>query len=246
MNVGSWNSNSINMLFSSVGNRNSKSNNNGLYAMTSLLSDYNSIKSGSYGKLVKAYYAKQSEDTSKTSNDKKTDKSTASTSTADDSTKTLSAIQTATESLYKTTESLRKEVKSADSMDEMYESVSQFVSDYNKTLDAASKSETKSISSNLKDMVNATSVNKKLLENIGITVGEDKKLAVDEKTFKAGSLDTAKALFAGAGSYGYNVSLEASMIKSNADYEVSKANTYNTDGNFNNNFTTGDIFDSLF
>ena len=246
MNVGSWNSDSINMLFSSVGNRNTISNNSGLYAMTSLLSDYNSIKSGSYGKLVKAYYAKQTEDETSTSSKKKTDKNTTSTSTAEDSTKTLSSIQTATDALYETTESLRKEAKSAGSMDDLYKTVSQFVTDYNKTIDAAGKSETKNIKSNLKDMTNATAINKKLLENIGITVGEDNKLTVSEEKFKAGSLSTAKTLFTGAGSYGYNVSLEASMINSNADYEASKANTYNTEGNFSNNFTTGDMFDSLF
>jgi hypothetical protein len=95
-------------------------------------------------------------------------------------------------------------------------------------------------------MMNATSVNKKLLGNIGITVGEDNKLTIDEKKFKDGSLSTAKTLFDGAGSYAYNVSLEASMINSNADYEASKANTYNTEGGFSNNHTAGDMFDSLF
>lgn len=246
MNVGSWNSNSINMLFSSVGNRNSVSNNSGFYAMTSLLSDYQSLKSGSYGKLVKAYYAKQAEDEAGTVSKKKNDKNTSSTSTAEDSTKTLSNIQTATDALYETAESLRKEARSAEGMDELYKTASQFVTDYNKTVDAATKSETKNIKSNLKDMMNATSVNKKLLGNIGITVGEDNKLTIDEKKFKDGSLSTAKTLFDGAGSYAYNVSLEASMINSNADYEASKANTYNTEGGFSNNHTAGDMFDSLF
>ena len=246
MNIGSWNSDSINMLFSSMGNRNSASNNTGFYAMTSLLSDYNSIKSGSYGKVVKAYYAKQAEDETDTVSKKKNDKNVTSTSTAEDSTKTLSNIQTATDALSKTTESLRDEAKSGESMDALYKTVSQFVTDYNKTIDAASKSETKNITKNLEDMVNATFVNKKLLGNIGITVGEDDKLTVSEEKFKAGSLSTAKTLFAGTGSYAYNVSLDASMINSHADYEASKANTYNTQGGFSNNFTTGDMFDSLF
>ncbi len=245
MNVGSWNSDSINMLFSSVGNRNKVSNNN-LYSLTSLLSDYSSIKSGSYGKLVKAYYAKQSEENTTTSNDKKTDKTSTSTSTAEDSTKTLSSIQTATDALHESAETLREEVRSVDSMEKLYESVSNFVNDYNKTLDAASKSNTDTIKSNLKDMTFATSVNKKLLGNIGITVGEDNKLTLDEKKFKEASLSTAKTLFAGAGSYAYDISLESAMMNSNADYQASKANTYNTEGNYSNNYNTGDMFDSLF
>lgn len=245
MNVGSWNSDSINMLFSSVGGKNTVSNNNGFYAMTSLLSDYNSIKSGSYGKLVKAYYTKQVAEETTTSSKKKNDKTT-STSTAKDSTEVLSNIQTATDALYETTESLRKEAKSVESMDELYKRVSQFVTDYNKTVDAAGKSETKNIKSNLNDMMNATSVNKKLLENIGITINEDSKLTLNEEKFKDGSLSTAKTLFSGVGSYAYNVSLEASMINSNADYQASKANTYSTEGSFSNNYTTGDMFDTLF
>lgn len=246
MNVGSWNSDSINMLFSSVGNRNSVSNTNNLSSLTSLLSDYSSIKSGAYGKLVKAYYAKQSEEDTASSADKTTDKTSASTSTAEDSTKTLSSIQTATDKLHETAEALREEARKADSMTGLYETVSEFVADYNKTIDAASASNTDSIKSNLKDMVFATSTNSKLLSSIGITVGEDNKLTLDEEKFKAGSLSTAKTLFSGAGSYAYNVSLEAAMINSNADYQASKANTYNTEGGFSNNFTTGDMFDSLF
>ena len=244
MNVGSWDSDSISMLFSSIGNKNSTSTNN-ISSLTSLLSDYSSIKSGAYGKLIKAYYAKQSEDSS-SSTSKTTDKTSTSTSTAEDSTKTLTAIKTATDALYETTESLRKEAKSADSMDELYESVSQFVSDYNKTIDAAENSNTDTIKSNLNDLTLATSSNSKLLSSIGITIGEDNTLTIDEEKFKAGSLSTAKTLFSGTGSYAYNVSLEASMIKSNAEYQATKANTYNTEGSFSNNYTSGDLFDSLF
>lgn len=246
MNVGSWNSDSINMLFSSVGNKNSSASTNYISTLSGLLSDYSSIKSGSYGKLVKAYYAKQSEDDVTASSDKKTDKTSNSTSTAEDSTKTLTSIQNATDALYETSEKLRKEAKSADSMDALYKNVSQFVTDYNATVAAVEKSSTDSIKSNLSDLTLATSSNSKLLSSIGITIGEDNKLTLDEEKFKAGSISTAKTLFSGTGSYAYNVSLEASMINSKADYQASKANTYNTEGNFSNNYTTGDMFDSLF
>ena len=246
MNVGSWNSDSIGMLFSSVGNRNSVTNRNSLYSMTSLLSDYSSKKSGAYGKLIKAYYAKQAEDDSSTSTGKTTDKTSTSTSTAEDSTKVLSSVQTAAKALYDTSEALREEARSADNIDELYESVSAYVADYNKTIDAAGSSNTDTIKSNLKDMIFATSTNSKLLSNIGITVGEDNKLILDEEKFKAASLSSAKTLFTGAGSYVYDVALEAAMMNSNAEYQASKANTYSTDGSYSNNFTTGDMFDSLF
>ena len=56
-------------LFSNFNNKSSSS----IFDM-SFLSDYNSIKSGSYGKLVKAYYKKlESDDVSKEDKKDKTD-----------------------------------------------------------------------------------------------------------------------------------------------------------------------------
>ena len=249
MNVGSWNSDSINMLFSSVNSGKKASSPNYLSSLTSLLSDYNSIKTGSYGKLVKAYYAKDAADKTTTSN--KTDKNdktttSTSTSTAEDSTKILSAIQSATDTLYDSAEKLRKEARTADDMNSLYDSVATFVEDYNKVIDAADESNTKTIQNSLGDLTKLTSANSKLLGSIGITVGEDGKMTLNEEKFKSASIDTAKSLFSGTGSYAYHVSVDTAMINNKADYQASKANTYGTDGNYGNNYTSGDVFDSLF
>ncbi len=242
MKVGSWDADSIGTLFSSL-NTSKSSSNSGISSLASLVSDYNSIKSGAYGKLVKTYYATQSDDKSSS---KSTDKTTASTSTAEDSTKTLKEIQTATDVLYESAEELRETAGKAESMDELYDSVATFVKDYNSVIKAATDSNTDTIQTSLADLTFATSTNSKLLSNIGITVGEDNTLSLDEDKFKAGTIDTAQALFKGVGSYAYNVQLNTSMMNSNADYQASKANTYGSDGSYSNNYTTGDLFDSLF
>ena len=67
----------------------------------SFLSDYNSIKSGSYGKLVKAYYKKlESDDVSKEDKkDKTSNKDKLSTSLAEDSSKSLVAVKDSTSAL---------------------------------------------------------------------------------------------------------------------------------------------------
>ena len=85
-------------LFSNLNNNNNSSS--GIFDM-SFLSDYNSIKSGSYGKLVKAYYKKlESEESSSTKDKDKTEnKDKVSTSLAEDSSKTLTAVKSATSSL---------------------------------------------------------------------------------------------------------------------------------------------------
>ena len=243
MNIGSWNSDSIGMLFSSVGNRNANANADNLSSLTSLLSDYNSIKTGAYGKVVKAYYAKG--ENSDTTSSKK-DKVNSSTSTAEDSTKTLNAIQTATDVLSETTEALRDKAKTADSMDDLYDTVSSFVKDYNAVVNTATVSNTDTIQSSLADLTFATSTNSKLLSKVGITVNEDNTLKLDADKFKAGSLSTAQTLFKGVGSYAYGVALNTAMMNGNADYQASKANTYEANGSYSNNYTTGDLFDSLF
>ena len=58
------------------------------------LSDYASIKNGSYGKLLKAYYKKTGNDNTSTSSTKEESKSDKlSTSISEDSAKTLTAIE---------------------------------------------------------------------------------------------------------------------------------------------------------
>jgi hypothetical protein len=94
-----------------------------LSGLTSLLSDYSSIKSGSYGKLLRQYYANQSSSsTSSTSSTSTTSTSstssstassytstlTSSTSTSKDSTKTLSSIEKSTDNLKDSADALLK------------------------------------------------------------------------------------------------------------------------------------------
>ena len=60
-----WDSNSINTLFSSLPSRSFGFFGTGNDTSANMLSDYYSIKNGSYGKLMKAYYNSESEEVSK-------------------------------------------------------------------------------------------------------------------------------------------------------------------------------------
>ena len=96
----------------------------------SLLSDYASIKNGSYGKMMKSYYAKvkdaeEEEDGSK-SGSKTKEKDAASASAA--------------RKFYETATGMNALDYSADNIDELYDKVSAFVKDYNSMMKAASKS----------------------------------------------------------------------------------------------------------
>ena len=232
------------------------------------LSDYASIKNGSYGKLMKAYYAKES-DTAKASaasDDKKTD-SSKSISTASDSAKTLSEIEKSSEAMKESADKLltkgtksvfaKKNVTTKDEYgfdnttkeydtDAIYKAVAGFTESYNDLLDKVADSESTTILNKGTSLVNMTKSNEKLLSDIGISIGKDNTLSIDEETFKKANMDTVKSLFGNTGSYGYNVSAQASMIDYAAERESSKANTYTGYGTYSNAYSTGSILDSMF
>lgn len=90
--ISMYDSSSVSTLFSSLGS--SKSTGSGLFGIN--LSEYASIRSGSYGKLMRSYFSMDStKSTSKSDDSTKNtiEDLTTTTSTSKDSTKTLAAIE---------------------------------------------------------------------------------------------------------------------------------------------------------
>lgn len=231
-------------------------------ASSNFLGQYASIKNGSYGKLMKAYYSQNSNDSIK----KLTQNAANNAMTSEDA-KALTKVQGTTDSLKESADALldkgkksvftQKDVTSKDEngiettkkeydVDAIYSAVNQFVKDYNSVIDAAGKVEDKSIQRSATGMVNTSIQNGRLLGKVGITLSEDGKLSLDKDSFTKADMSTVKSLFQGSGSYGYQVSAQASMINFAADHAVSKANTYTVGGTYNNAFNTGNIFNSYF
>lgn len=231
------------------------------------LSDYASIKNGSYGKLIKAYYDKVGNDssTSSTGSDKTSNK--ISTSLSADSAKTLANIDKAADKLKesadalinKGTDSLFKEkevtTKNEDGtttttkeydMDAIYNAVSTFVKDYNSLLDNVSKSDSANVRKSASNMTNITSMYSKTLEKIGITVDKNNKLSIDKGSFKSADISTIKSTFNNSPSFAYTISSQASFIDFAASREATKANTYNYAGSYSNNYSMGNLFNSIF
>lgn len=234
------------MLFSSLSSNSSSNNTNSISSSFTFLSDYASIKNGSYGKLLKAYYTKTSDnDTTTSSANKYSSKPGASTS--EDTAETLAKVQSSTDSLKESADALletgSKSVFKSEDEDAVYDAVATFVNDYNSVLKATDDVNSTSVLQQTLSMVNTTKANENLLNKVGITINEDNSLSLDKDTFKAANESTVKTLFNNTGSYGYSVSASASFINYKADSEASKANTYNTTGNYNSNYTSGSIFD---
>ena len=253
--ISMYDSSSVSTLFSSLGS--SKSTGSGLFGIN--LSEYASIRSGSYGKLMRSYFSMDS--TKGTSKSDDSTKNTiedlaTTTSTSKDSTKTLAAIESDAKELTDSAKALytrsNNKVFTKDSggsydTDKIYKAVKRFADDYNSMLDTAGKSSTNRISRSVSSMKNETSYNEKPLKEIGITVDEKTgRLSVDETTFKSADTEKIKHLFNGTGSYAYSVATKAAMTESYAKSEAAKSNTYTKNGTYNYNYNSGNIFTDMF
>ena len=253
--ISMYDSSSVSTLFSSLGS--SKSTGSGRFGIN--LSEYASIRSGSYGKLMRSYFSMDS--TKGTSKSDDSTKNTiedlaTTTSTSKDSTKTLAAIESDAKELTDSAKALytrsNNKVFTKDSggsydTDKIYKAVKRFADDYNSMLDTAGKSSTNRISRSVSSMKNETSYNEKPLKEIGITVDEKTgRLSVDETTFKSADTEKIKNLFNGTGSYAYSVATKAAMTESYAKSEAAKSNTYTKNGTYNYNYNSGNIFTDMF
>ena len=244
----------ISTLFSSMNSSSSS-------GMSSLLSDYSSIRNGSYGKLLRAYYNNADNDAVKSAYNKATNKS--STSTAADSSATIKELQSTTDDLtasgkelYTTgSKSVFKKKTVTDEngktttdydTDAIYKKVKSFVDDYNDVLKATEKSKDSKIANTMTSMVNYTKMEANMLSKVGITIGSDSSLSMDESTFKKSDMSVAKSLFNGTGSYAYTVATKSAMANSYADMAAKQANTYNKYGSYGSAYRQGSLYNSYF
>lgn len=175
---------------------------------STLLSDYASIKNGSYGKMMKAYYAKQKaaeDEESATSSKSKKEKDASSASAA--------------RKFYETASGMSSLDYSADNIDELYDKVSAFVKDYNSMMTNASKSKNASVKAQADALNDYTYQNYKLFAKVGITMNADRTLSIDEDTFKrvnpktgATNVPTLTTLFKGINSFADKAADRASKI----------------------------------
>ena len=217
------------------------SNNNTNKNNTSdLLSNYASIKNGSYKKMLNNYYA-NIYNKDNTSNNTSINNTTASDNLLKikDSTKDLKssirALNVATSNAditenTSTDETLRKS---------LITSVKSFVEKYNSVIDESSKADNTSILNTTLSMTKMTRYNSVSLNGIGITLDKNNKLSVDENKLKVANIKDIKNLFSNRDSYSTFISEKADKLNSIATKEFTKVTakeslTYYS-GYFNNN-----------
>lgn len=246
--------NDISYLFSNM----SSGNSSGSLGNLNFLSDYASIKNGSYGKLMKAYYAESKSSQVSSIASKKTNSISA------DETKDLQSMQSATDALKDsadvllsramfvqkdvttTAEDGTKTTKKAYDTEAIYSAVSQLVEDYNSVLKASDKINSEGILRKTTNMAASVVANESMLSRVGISVGEDSTLKIDKETFMKADMSSVKSLFNGNGSLAYRLSAQSSLINFATTNEINRSNTYNANGAYTNTYASGDLFSGFF
>lgn len=213
-----------------------------------LISDYASVKNGSYGKLLKAYYAKQDAESAAGSGDSR-QKLTLMSSSAESLKKSAAALNRS--SLWEKKKMKKKDKETGEETDvEDYDwnsitkAVKSFVEDYNDVVGQAGDSDTKNVLRHAVWMTGVTDSVEKLLLQAGITIGKGNRLELDEDALKKANVTTLKSLFSGLGSFADKISGKAdhlSRAASNAAARV-KGTTYTKNGSYSD--TLSKLFSS--
>lgn len=222
------------------------------------LSDYASIKNGSYGKLMKAYYAQSTSDEVSSIAGNKTNSASA------DESKDLKNMQASTDSLKESADKLlskalfeKKDVttkaedgttKTAKDYDKeaIYKAVEELVDDYNAVLKASDNINTESILNKVTNLASSVVANESMLSKIGITVGKDSSLKIDKDVFMKSDMGSVKSLLHGNGSLSYRISAQSSLIDFATSNEINRSNTYSANGTYTSTYSSGDLFNSFF
>ena len=196
------------------------------------LGGYSTIKSGSYKKLLNAYYKNNRSEKPTSSTKKSTDKKLS----VDVDTKELTTTKKYADQLSDAASKLvgnrNRSLYEEGQEKELLEKVNGFVSAYNKAVENASDSSSRNVSSVAQNMVRNTASYAKSLEAIGVTVDENDKLSVDAEKLQAADRTTVKRLFGGNNSFVATTMRMASDISSKATTEASGVTTYNASGSY--------------
>ena len=215
---------------------------------SNLLSDYASIKNGSYGKLLKAYYAKQDAENASMSGDSR-QKLALMRSSADSLKKSADALNDASlwekKKIKKKDEETGEETETEDyDWDSIAKAVKSFVEDYNAVVGQAGDSDTKNVLRNAMWMTGITDSVEKLLSQVGITIGKGNKLELDEDALKEANVTTLQSLFTGTGSFADKISQKAGSLSNAAANAAARVKwtTYTSNGSYSD--TLSKLFSS--
>lgn len=216
-----------------------------------LSSEFASIKNGSYGKLLKNYYAQESGSAEKT---ELTDAQKLNLSSvrqkADALEKSIGKLMD--ESLFAKKSMVEKNEETGETTETfdydrkaIAEAVQSFAKDYNALLDELGKSEDKNVLQKAVWMIGMTNTMQTVLNDAGITVGSDNKLSVDESKLNGVGISTLTTLFQGRNSFAAKVLQKATGISAEAARAAANDKiTYGKSGDLSDALNAGLLYDT--
>lgn len=248
--------NDMSALFSGLSNT---PQNTGVSGMASILSDYNSIKNGSYAKLAKQYYSKDTK-TSKTNplNDKFADAEGSVTNKTqalnkDSEIKQNKELISDVASFRKSISGIKNDdtlfaksaVNNADgkvTTDYDYEKIGSklagFVKGYNEVVENGADSDSQTVLRNVLNMTKTADSYKNQLATAGITINDDNTLSFNKETLKnslnstdaKNGVDAVKSLFSKTSNFMNQLDTLSTNVASQAASDVYSLGGYNSTG----------------
>lgn len=183
--------------------------------LSSSIMDLQMIKSGSYKKALKAYYAKNPVKKSEDSKESIKESGKA------DSAANLSTMKSASQKLNESVAKLQKtDYSKVESPDDMLEDVKSLVSSYNSTVNAAKNLNSYSILQTTLWMTGNVSKSSGILGKMGISINEDNTLSLDEDKFKKAQMSTIKSAFSGGVSFASRLSQKATSLSNQCANQI--------------------------
>lgn len=183
----------------------------GSFLSASNFGDLSLIKSGVYKKMLRSYSDKVVSDSSDSgSKDKYVFKNSVSekmeqlskpkSTTENADNKALSTIKSDSNNLEKAANELMGKDFDASTREELYTAAKSFVTSYNSLLTSSAKTDNVSLSKSVTWMKNDVKAHEKMLGKIGITIGKDGALSIDEEKFKEAKLSDIRTEMSGSSS----------------------------------------------
>ncbi len=193
----------------------SKSVGSGSFFSASNFGDLALIKSGVYTKMMRSYVSKmtETEDSDKSSSSDtgykfknsvseklESLRSPKDTTAADKANKALSTIKSAAGKLETSANALSEMDFDASTKEDMLKAAKTFVADYNSVLTSTKNTDNESLSRSVKWMKDDIKARDKMFAKIGVSIGSDGALSIDEKKFNEANLSDIRTMFSGSGS----------------------------------------------
>lgn len=210
------------------------------------LSDYASIKNGSYGKLMKTYYGSK-QDAATTAASKKSSSSNVldrileekkNPKVSKDVQKANASLTTGLSSLKSSVSALQSDKTYTDTengssaADKVVSAMKAYVTDYNNVVNAAKGSTLTSKTAYVANMMGSTATHADKLAEIGVSINDNGTLELNEAKLKAADISKVQELFSSE-----NIMSYGSTIASRVQFAGSSSTTNSTTGSTETNST---------